>query len=773
MTVLASLPAEPDPFVGRERDVTALRDLMTSARLVSLCAAGGMGKSRLALHLGLEAVDDFPDGVWLVELADLTRPDLVTTRVAARFEIPEEGDRDRLDVLADALRPRCLLLILDNCEHLLDATAELAGRLLAGCPRLRILATTREPLRAAGESVYRVPPLSLPADDDDGDPLRHEAVRLFAERSQAVRPGFRLGPDTRADVVRLCRALDGMPLAIELAAARVAALSPGEIAERLGDRFRLLTTGGRTAPERQRTLRAAVDWSHELLSPAEQILLRRMAVWSGDGRLADIEAICADGDLPAADILDLLTSLVDKSLVIRGQAPTGESRFRLLETIREYGAEKLAAAGEAERLARRYRDRVLEVAEDYADRGLFHGGEAATWSERVALVARAVEDRGHVHAALDWSLRCGDIAAGLRLCTAVFVVWVARGEYMEGMAWLDRFLAADLTDVPPEVAGRALMARAYLAFEPGEQDPAEASARLRRGYELCERGGDRWGRTAALGGLGFVELRTGDVAAARATFRRGLAMAREDGDKLLTALHLGGLGSTAVPAGELEEARRMFLAGVALTREVDLGWGTSLLLSGLGLLAELRGEPAEARRYLEESLPILREVDSAPPIARCLTMLGRLAIAQGRYASAYEHLAEALRLLHPIGHRVGTGRALEGFAELAAATGRAAEAAELNGGRLDTEAAVELALGLRVEEAAKSGPEEYPADPLTPREREVAELVARGLSNRAIAEELVISTATAARHVANILGKLGVNSRSQIATWVIRRREKT
>ena len=358
-----NLPAEPNSFIGRERDLSELALLLSDVRALTLCGPGGIGKTRLAVRLACDLVPEFPDGAWLVELADTASADLLPRRVAATFGIREEQDRPLIATLAEALRARRLLLVLDTCEHIVDGCAELVQQLLASCPSLRVIATSREPLRVRGETVWRVPPLSVPTGLDPlslADLARHEALQLFAERASAARSGFALGSENAEAVARLCLTLDGMPLAIELAAARVRALSVEQIASRLDDRFRLLASGDRTAPARQQTLRAAVDWSYELLSEPEQILLRRLSVFAG-WNLDMAEQVCADEQIPAGTVLDLMSALIDKSLVTFDHELRGESRYRLLDTIKEYAASRLAASGEEDALRLRHRDYLLSL----------------------------------------------------------------------------------------------------------------------------------------------------------------------------------------------------------------------------------------------------------------------------------------------------------------------------------------------------------------------------------------------------------------------------
>ena len=352
------LPLEPNSFVGREHELDELRMFVPATRLLTLTGPGGIGKTRLAMRLLTAMAPQFPDGTPLVELASLSHPDMVVPRVAATVGVTEEQGRPLIDTLGGALRGRRILLGLDTCEHLIDALARLCQHLLATSPQLRIVATSREPLRVAGESVWSVPPLAVAADGNPG--TMPEAARLFADRAQAAMPGFAVAGHDTAVVTALCQALDGIPLAIELAAARVRALSVEQIRERLADRFGLLTMGMRTAPERQRTLRAAIDWSHDLLTGPEQVLLRRLSVFAG-WSLEMAEKVCTDDDIAAADMLDLLAALVDKSLVVREPQVLGQARYRLLDTIREYASGKLAAAGEGPAFRRRHRDYVLAV----------------------------------------------------------------------------------------------------------------------------------------------------------------------------------------------------------------------------------------------------------------------------------------------------------------------------------------------------------------------------------------------------------------------------
>jgi predicted ATPase/DNA-binding CsgD family transcriptional regulator len=808
-----NLPAEPNSFVGRERDLAELARLLSDVRALTLCGPGGIGKTRLALRLAVDVVPGFPDGAWLVELADTEDPALVMRRVAAALGVREEPDRPLAETLAVALRPRRMLLILDTCEHVVDASAALVQQLLAGCPGLRVVATSREPLRVRGETVWRVPPLELPSVIGEltiGELAKHEAIRLFADRAAAVRPGFALDADNATAVVRLCRTLDGMPLAIELAAARVGALSVEQIAARLGDRFQLLASGDRTAPVRQQTLRAAVDWSYELLTEPEQVLLRRLAVFSG-WNLEMAEQVCADGAIPAEQVLDLLAALIDKSLVTLDTELEGDARYRLLDTIKEYAAGRLNASGEEPEIRLRHRDYMLKLMDGIVAIAFVRGDPP--WPVRAALYRRALAERANCRAALTTCLSRGDTELGLRLCTGLRSPWVAYGDATEGAAWFDRFLAAD-GDVSADVRARALMARAEVAFE--QQDYLAARDFAQAGLDLSRASGDG-GAATALRVLAVVSLREGQHEDAIASIGAAAQAARDDGDEWEEGLALAVRATILARRSQLDEAQLAFTDALELLRDNN-GWGVAQALYGFGGLARARGEHAAALGHFRDALALYRAIDARPEIARCLAGIGWVALAQGDLPLARSSLTESLQLSMAIGQRLALARGLDGLAALAVADGDPARAVKLQGAALalrqaaghepgragadrllesagralgPSEAAALFAEGSAmsayeaVRFAANSGRGGLPDDAarravpaqvaapissgaavaLTARELQIAALIARGLSNRGIADELVISPATAARHVANIFTKLGFSSRAQLAAW--------
>ncbi len=802
-----NLGGEPSSFVGRAGELAELARLAGQARVLTLWGAGGIGKTRLALRLLANLADQYPDGTWFADLSDMREPDLVVSRIASVIGVAEEPGRPLLDTLADALRPRRLLLALDNCEHLITAVAVACERLLAWAPELRIIATSREPLRVAGETAWPVPPLSLPPGDPGSGPPdggRSDAVRLFAVRAAAVSPGFALGSGSEPAVAAICRMLDGLPLAIELAAAWTGVLSAGQIAARLDDRFALLTRGERVAPPRQRTLRGAIDWSYDLLGGPERMLLRRLSVFAG-WSLEMAEQVCADEAMPAAAILDLLTALADKSLVLVEGEVLGQARYRMLESIREYAAAQLEAAGEAARLRDRLRDYAVAFAEEARQLGM--ALTPAPWSARVAVFERFDADAGNLRETLSYCLARADAETGLRICSAVLPCWIVRGLFAEGIEWFDRFLALGMP-VPDGVRGPALIGRAQVAL--AANDPGAESFAM-AGLELCWAAGEEFSVAAALNLLTEAALHAGRAEEAAARADEALAVARAAGDRWNEAYALATQAAVAGYRLELSQAERLGQDALVIMRQIDQQWGAARALLGLGDLARLTGDSAAARQRYQETLEILREVDARPEIARCLAGLGRIALEQGDLAAARAHLAESLRLSRAIGSRSGMIRGLEAFADLAVREQRpdravllaaAAAASRQQAGRSAPEGLLKRVLGaadglgesevarLQAEGSAldgavaaelalegDGGPGDIgpgrpgsgtgaPGGGLTPREREIALLIAADSSNAEIARALGISQATAARHVANMLRKLGYSSRVQVATWV-------
>jgi predicted ATPase/DNA-binding NarL/FixJ family response regulator len=830
-TALGNLPAEPNSFIGRERDLTELAAILGRVRALTLCGPGGIGKTRLALRLGAVLGAQYPAGVWIADLADVDPDEAraaagagqpvsgtpgeagaggtsrVVALVAAALGIRQEADRLLADTLAEALRPRSMLLILDTCEHLVDACAEFAQRLLAGCPGLRVIATSREPLGVRGEIIWRVPPLGLPQAvtgevADVGEVVRSEAVQLFLERAAAVRPAFGHNEGNLAAVADICRTLDGVPLAIELAAARVRALSAEQIAARLADRFELLALGDRTAPPRQQTLRATVEWSYELLNPAERLLLSRLSVFHG-WTLEMAERVCALGQIGPFEVLDLLRALIDKSLVTMDGELNGNARYRLLDTVRELAAEHAVAAGEIGALRAAHRDCMLGIAEQIAAVAYVRGEPA--WPERVALYHQVHSDRANFNLALACCVQRGDAAEGLRLCHALSGYWLASGEGAEGAGWLDRLLAIE-APVPAGVRARALAVRSELAFE--QLDYSGAAGYARACLELSDRFGEG-NAASAYRLLALIDLVSGRIAEALENADAAVAAAMRMADDWEHGVALGARGAVIANQGDLTEAEKVFKQALDVLSDNN-GWGVANVLYGLGRIAGVRGDLTGAASYYRDALALYRQIDARPEMARCLAGLGGIALSQADLVTAAASLTESMRLSLAAGHRLAIARGLRALAGLAGAWGDISQAVRLAGAAqaatdairaqpsvaasrkvdslLDVASATlgaDAVTSLLAEGRAMSphqaaasmvGPARESAvavtgtgaagGPLSERELEVATLAAKGLSNRAIAAELYIAQATVARHIANIFGKLRITSRAQLAAWM-------
>ncbi|MDS1272490.1 LuxR C-terminal-related transcriptional regulator [Lipingzhangella sp. LS1_29] len=837
-----NLPLEQSSFVGRERDLSDLLQLLRTSRVVTLCGVGGIGKTRLALRVAAQAASSYPDGVWLTELADASAREHIVSRIAASVGVAEEGSRPLDETLTDTIRPRRLLLVLDNSEHVIGAVASLVTDLLSSCPDVSVLITSREPARISGEAVWRVPPLAIPLSDSTvsgctlgsdsaPDGTDSEAVRLFLDRARAVSQDFTPTPEQLRIVAGICRVLDGIPLGIELAAARVRVLSLTQIAERLDDRFRLLRATDRNAPERQQTLRAVIDWSHTLLPEAEQVLLRRLSVFAGwDLELAEL--VCADPEYtvdaadsagPAGsrgpriakeDILDLLSSLVDRSLVVLSGEHHGRARYRMLDTIRAYAADLLRNSGEEPLFRDRVRAHMLALAEQVAHNTVL--GTGITWPERFQIWHRVVAEYDNLRAAITWSYEQGDISHGLRFCVALRPYWMATGQFAEGALWTDRFLeAATAAAVDPWLVGQAMVRRAELAFD--QQDHSLAERLGEEGLHRCRAAGDTQSVALALNILAMVDMRAHAHIRAHERLQEVIRLTGGGRDPWNEGIAHGTEGALAAQLGDLATAKDYFETALRILRGIDHRWGVGRTLIGQGMVAEAEGDLGAADRSFREALELQRSIGAPPELARCLAGIGRVAARRGDTHQAHDYLSESLRLSYSTGQRMGVARGLSALAELAHQQGRHGVAHRLAGagaairersglprsrriwlneadtrdprahrhwadGRsMSIDDAVALALRFGREPGSPSDAGTYTdtdqsvteeastgAEPqlLTARELEIAALIAEGLSNRGIAERLFISPATVARHVANIHTKLDFHSRTQIATWI-------
>jgi len=662
-----SLPVPLTPLVGRDDDVAAVRKLLSSSRLVTLTGTGGVGKSRLATQAAADLAADLDDGVALVELAPLSDPDLLPQHALAALGIREEPGRTADGTLAAYLRDRQLLLLLDNCEHLVSACAALVEGLLRSCPRLTVLTTSREPLGVPGEVAWRVPSLSPAA-----------AVRLFADRARSAGGAFVLTPDNEGTVDHLCRRLDGIPLALELAAARVGMLSVEEIAERLDDRFRLLSGGSRTAAPRQQTLRATVDWTYDALSPSERALFNRLAVFASSFTLEAAERVGG-----ARDVLEALSGLVNKSLVLaeRNAGGAGRTRYRLLETMRHYARERLAESGDAVAARGDHLAWAVAVAEEAAP-----ALDGAEQRRRLDLLET---EHDNLRAALAWATSGADPEPALRLAGALGRFWEVRGHLREGRAWLEAALALPATPATQPLRATVLNWVGILAQRQG--DYAAALAAYERSLSARRRLNDPLGIAASLCGLGNVAALRGDLATAAERYRESLAIGRELGEEQVVAAAVANLGWVADTAGDTAAARSLYEEALAVRRRRGDVHGVAMALASLGDLAFKQGDFAAARDMHTESLALRRQLGDPSGVADSLGTLGHLALHRGDPERARGLYEESLGLRRRLGDLPGIPGSLGNLSDLARAEGDLAAAVAL----VDESVAVAAELGDR------------------------------------------------------------------------------
>jgi len=638
-----NLPQQVTSFVGREKEMAELEALLGKTRLLTLTGAGGAGKTRLSLQMAAAALEQFPDGAWLIELAARTDPALVPQTVATALGLREEPGKPLTRTLFEHLKTRRMLLLLDNCEHLLAACATLTDTLLQRCPDVKILATSREALGIQGEQTYRVPSMSLPDRKQTSTPQTlstYESVRLFIDRALAVRTDFAVTNANAPALASVCCHLDGIPLAIELAAARVRTLAVEEIDSKLDERFRLLTGGSKTALPRQQTLRALIDWSYDLLNEPERLLLQRLSVFADGWALKASEAACAGEGIAIGDVLDLLTSLADKSLVIAEQTD-GRTRYRLLETVREYAREKLGESGHEEAVRERHRDYFLALAEEAFTKLM--GAEQAEWLRRLE------DEHENLRTGLDWSLAGARPREGLRLCGALQRFWWTRGHLAEGREWCARFL--DKAGAEERTTERANVLNAAGGLAHFQGDYAVALARHEESLAISRQLGDRKGMAASLGNLGAVAYDQSDYPRARMLMEECLTIARGLGHQAITNTALGNLASIASEQGDYASAVALYGECLAIARELrDVG-SVATLLANLGNVACKQGDLVASRAFFEESLAIGRELEDRRGIASALTGLGNVARGQGDYASARAWHEKTLAIGRELGDR--------------------------------------------------------------------------------------------------------------------------
>jgi predicted ATPase/class 3 adenylate cyclase len=636
-----NLPVQATPLLGRERvtkDVAALL-LRDDVRVVTLTGAGGTGKTRIGLQVAAEVVDEFPDGVFFVGLAPLLDPALLLPTVAHSFGLGESSAQPLERALAEHLRDKRVLLLLDNFEQLLAAAPVVSG-LLSMSPELKVIVTSRASLRISAEHEYPVPPLLLPDRERPPEPRllsQYEALMLFVERAQSVRPDFELTQENSLAVSEICHRLDGLPLPIELAAARVKILPPQAILERLEQRLDLLTGGARDLPLRQQTLRGTIDWSYELLRPGEQKLFARLAAFVGGRSLDAVDAVCTEAD-DGAGLLDAVAALVDNNLLKRAD-DSEESRFLMLETLHEYATERLEESGEAESVRRRHAEYFLALAEQ-AETELGGLGQVE-WLDRL--------DREHdnFRAALTWAARHGEAELELRLTGALRGFWRIRGHLSEGRRWLEGALSRPAGQSAPARA-KALYAASVLALRQGEH--ATAAALAREGLGMYEGLGDKAGAARVLHVLGSVAVGERDFGEARRVFERSEALAREAGNTSLLATTVVDLGDVALNEGDYERAAQLFEESLELFRELGDKDGAAVALYNLGSTALYQERFDTAARLFEESLTLFRELGYREGIAYCLEGLAAAAAARGNATAA----ARLLGAADALGDELGT-----------------------------------------------------------------------------------------------------------------------
>ncbi len=767
-----NLPVELSSFVGREREVSEVKRLLGEARLLTLTGPGGCGKSRLAMAVAFEAVAGFEDGAWWVGLAPLSDPDLVPQVVAAELRASETPGRTPIQALIEHLESKRVLLIIDNCEHLIEACAELVNTLLRSCPGLKILATSREALGIAGESAWLVPSLSMPDPEHPPafeDLTNYEAVRLFVERAKAVASGFDLTEKNAPTVARLCQRVEGIPLAIELAAARVRALSVEQIDARLEDSLTLLAGRDRTAPARQRTLRGALDWSFGLLSELERPLFGRMSVFAGGWTLEAAEVV-GDGDgIEEDEILDLLTRLVDKSLVAAEAGMEGGVRYRMLEPLRQYGLERLKESGEAERVHGRHARHFLALAEE-AESEL---REQEAWLERLE------REHANFRAALSWALGPEDprseerVEVGLRLATALAQArfWNAYGP-SEGRRWLERVLARSGAS-RTSVHAKALNQAGWLAIFQGDYE--QAVALLEEGMALFKGLEDKTGVATSLAHLGQLSLHGGDRERTKTLNREAEALRWGLADRQAIGFLLIFMAMAALDEGDHERAVALIEESMALNRELGDLRGTAMCLTLLGVIALERGDAERAAALYEEDMLILRGLRDKTGTAYGLRGVAGAAALRGEPARAAKlwGAEEALResIGQPLSHH---DRHHPDYENLVAITRsqlaeEAWETAWSEGRAMTPEEATEYALSEVVEEESTPSAKEEDTAGLSERELEILRLVARGMTDSQVAERLFISPRTVGQHLRSIYRKLGVPSRAAAAREAVER----
>ena len=694
-----NLPLQLTSFIGRKKEVEQVKKQLEKNRLVTLTGSGGVGKTRLSIQVASQLLEEYPNGVWLVELAPISDPALVVRTACAALDLSLQGSLPAQQVLMEYLRPKKILLTVDNCEHLIDTCAQFCDSILHTCPDVRILASSREALGIDGENAYHVPSLTLPHAGEDLTRIQEsEAVKLFVERARVTWPDFEITEANAPAIAQICQRLDGIALAIELAASRVKVLKVEQIASRLDDVFRLLTGGSRTALPRQQTLRALIDWSYNLLSEEEQVVFKSLSVFSGGWTLEGAESVCEDPNM-----LDILTRLVDKSLVTVDYEHGEEARYFLLETIRQYAREKLAESGSGEKVREKHMHWVVELSERAEPKLRGHG--QLEWLERID------NEIDNIRSALEWSLN-SNFDLGLRITSALMRFWGVRSHEQECIQYVDQLLEAGVLS-PSPLHARALGCAAWIAMYPTTAEKmtmyADVSAEMARqigdveslalstamsaiilhwqndnsqalqlfeeSLRLYDQVGSFWGRQAILSGIGYTSQALGDYERALISYRESLALCRESGDIEFANFVLSCLGGFFYQQSQYDQALKYYQESLVGTQMLKNRPMQARILKTIGELNIILGQHAEARTVLEESISIERQLGFHWDPAWAFHRLGRVARLQGDYEQARQHYTEGLRLAHHYNSRQSLAWCLTELAELAALNNQPEKAA--------------------------------------------------------------------------------------------------
>ena len=650
-----NLRLEVTSFIGREREIEQAAGMLESSALLTLTGPGGVGKTRLGLRLARTLLEQFEDGAWIVDCGTLSDPAFVLPSVASTIGLTEPAGRSLLASIVDYLKGKRMLLVLDDCDPVLAASAELAGALVRSCSDIRIVVTSREALGVPGEAILPISSLTTPdgaAPTSAAALAEVDACRLFVERARAVQPAFELTDKNAQAVAQLCRRLDGVPLAIELAAARVRTLPVEQIAARLDDRFRLLTGGSRAVVARHQTLRATIDWSFDLLTEPEKAILRRLSVFAGGASLEAVEAICSGDPVESFEVLDILGRLVEKSLVFTDPT-TAEARFRLLETVREYARGRLVEAGEADQTLRRHRDWYLSLV-DRAAPSFFQGPEPVEQLRRLDL------EHEDIRAALGWCLdQPGEGRAGLRMAAGLWRYWEIRGYLSEGRRWLERMMDA-VGNESSSLRANALTGAGNLAFMQG--DFRAASSFHEGSLALHRQLGDRQSVAYAANNLANTALQLGEHDRARALYEETLELTRELGDRRGVIFGSINLAAVATSEGDFETARQLQDQILTTIRGLGDPWIEAFALDAFGTSASRAGDRAGAAKLHADALPILEQMGDRRGVARVLTHLGDIALADGDADRSRELLSRALEIRQEMGDMPGLASAMEHLA---------------------------------------------------------------------------------------------------------------